>query len=122
LPWMQCCLTPQPAQSIPPQSTSVSVPFCTRSVHLGTKHVPLEQTSLSQSSFVVHVLPGAHFAHIVPPQSISDSPEFLMPSAHDAAWHTPVVHGRSMQSEFCVQCLPTPHGWQPGPQSTSVSC
>ena len=61
----------------PPQSTSVSVPFSTMSVHEGTAQVlgdPL-QTPLAQSPAALHFLPLAHFGQL-PPQFRSVSVPF----------------------------------------------
>jgi hypothetical protein len=67
-----------------PQSTPVSVPFSTVSVHVGVWHV-VAHTLLVQSLPVLHVLPFAHFGHAVPPQSVADSEPFFVLSVHVAA-------------------------------------
>ena len=64
---------------LPPQSTSVSLPFFTPSVQLavtGARHVPLVQMPLAQSAAAEHVPPLAHFVAQLPPQSTSVSLPF----------------------------------------------
>jgi len=66
----------------PPQSTSVSVPFFTVSVHVGAAHdfVPPLHTPVVQSAPELHFLFTPHVGPQTPPQSISDSVEFMDPS------------------------------------------
>jgi hypothetical protein len=58
---------------------SVSVPFRTPSVHVGTAHVAL-QTPLLQSVAALHVVPSAHPFEQLPPQSVPVSDPFFTPS------------------------------------------
>src|SRR5690348_13696542 len=84
---MQPLLSPHflfmPSQVAPPQSVSVSVPFCTPSVQLGVWQVlpPLgpEHTWLVQSPMSTHFLPSAQ-ALQAPPQSLSVSVPSCVPS------------------------------------------
>jgi hypothetical protein len=66
----------------PPQSTSVSLPFCALSVHVGATQKPPEQLLDSQSLLVLQVFVRMHFDGHAAPQSISASVPFLTPSLH----------------------------------------
>jgi hypothetical protein len=66
----------------PPQSTSVSIPFCTMSLHVGAWHIPPVHTPLAQSPAIRHIWPGAQSAMHEPPQSISVSVPFFTMSLH----------------------------------------
>ena len=57
---------------LPPQSTSLSVPFLTLSEHVAVVHVPNEQILDWQSASPPQLFPPAHLGH-PPPQSTSDS-------------------------------------------------
>jgi hypothetical protein len=57
---------------VPPQSTSVSLPFRTLSVQLGAEQVTLH-TPAKQSVAAPHFLPVPHFPQLGPPQSTSVS-------------------------------------------------
>jgi hypothetical protein len=67
----------------PPQSTPLSLPFLTPSLHLGVWQVTL-QTPLVQSEASPHCSPSAHLLQL-PPQSTSVSDPFLTPSGHRGA-------------------------------------
>jgi hypothetical protein len=70
----------------PPQSTSVSPPFLTLSLHAAAAHsLPVVQTPSTQSVPAAHTLPTPHFAAQLPPQSTSVSVPFFTPSLHTAA-------------------------------------
>jgi hypothetical protein len=115
---------------MPPQLTSVSVPFLMLSaVHDGGLQVPfVPQTPLTQSSPPPHPWPSMHrlpMATHGPPQSMPVSVSFLTPSMQlggaqmrgEAAGHEPL-----MQSELPRHCLPLPQtGQEAPPQSMSVS-
>jgi hypothetical protein len=73
------------AHAEPPQSTSVSVPFFTPSLHPGCVQRPLEQYALVQSLPPMHFFPFAHAGHVPPPQSLSVSAPFSTPSLQLAA-------------------------------------
>jgi hypothetical protein len=109
---------------VPPQSTSVSVPFLTVSLHAAALHffVVLSQTPLAQSVAAAHVLLSVHFEH-VPPQSTSVSAPFLIVSLQLMGRHFFVVLSQRpvAQSPATVQALPSPQGEQLPPQSASVS-
>jgi hypothetical protein len=69
----------------PPQSTSVSPPFCTPSLHDAARHTKAEHTLLVQSAFTRHVSPGPQSGQVPPPQSTSVSVPFWMKSEHEGA-------------------------------------
>jgi hypothetical protein len=77
---------------VPPQSTSVSLPFFTPSVQLAAEQVFKvgSQTLSTQSDPTRHVSPSAHGEHVAPPQSTSVSSASFTPSAQCAATHAPV--------------------------------
>jgi hypothetical protein len=114
---------PAATQVVPPQSTSVSVPFLTVSLHDAVVHLPALHRLLAQSVFKVQFLAAAQRAQVVePPQSVSDSPPLVWPSAQLAVWHTLPVHTLLVQSEATPHALVGPHLVQvPPPQSMSVS-
>jgi hypothetical protein len=72
----------------PPQSTSVSWPFLTRSLQLGARQRLPMHDELSQSVLPPHRLPAAHGGQTPPPQSASDSPPLRSPSLHVGAAQT----------------------------------
>jgi hypothetical protein len=75
---------------VPPQSTSVSVPFIVPSVHVGSGwQVPPVQMSVVQSPLPPHMSPGVQVGPHVPPQSTSDSVPFIIPSVHVGAGGPP---------------------------------
>ena len=111
----------QPEQVLPPQSTSVSVPFLTESEHDAAAQSPAEQTSLWQSVATPQPMPFAHLLEHDPPQSGPVSVPFLTPSEQLAAWHTLLVHTSVAQSAAMRQSFVTAHGEQAPPQSLSVS-
>jgi hypothetical protein len=87
-------LTAQVAPQLPPQSTSVSVPFLTVSVqaaaaHLLPVHLPLPGNA--QSVLATHVALTAHVAPQFPPQSTSVSVPSFTRSPHVAATQVPVA-------------------------------
>ena len=96
----------------PLQSTSVSVPFFTRSMHDAAAHTWLLQTPLTQlAPLEPHCLPVAHFDGQEPPQSTSVSVPFFTRSAHDAAWHLPLAQTRLTHWELWKQRPPVPTSW-----------
>ena len=105
----------------PPQSTSVSSPFRTRSAR-GAAHSPPSHTRLAQSRPVRHPLPSPHEGACVPPQSTADSSPFMTPSSGRGARHRPSTQTRSAQSRRVAHARPSPQrGPTMPPQSTSVS-
>jgi hypothetical protein len=91
-------------QLVPPQSTSVSVPFRNVSVQPGIWHTAAKQKPVVQSFRSMHVLPGPQLVAQVPPQSTSVSVPFFTPSAQSAAtqvWVAP--HTRLLQSSDTLQ-------------------
>jgi hypothetical protein len=113
---VQSFVTKQPALSahagqLPPQSTSVSLPFSIPSPQLVAWHVPFEQATLSQSSLVAQCWSVTQRAHpVLPPQSMSVSSWFSMPSRHDCGRHFPFVHSVRSQSAATLQFLPLAQG------------
>jgi hypothetical protein len=115
----------------PPQSVSVSVPFCAPSVHVGGgAHVPLRQMPEEHWPLAVQVRPGAHSAQGAAPQSVTGSLPFLTPSLQLGAWQqrsTPfgqaaVPHTRLTQSAARAQASRVAQvAPQLPPQSSSVS-
>jgi len=107
----------------PPQSTSVSVPFSTVSVHDGTAQVlgvPLH-TRLAQSVAAAHFLPLAQ-AGQVPPQLRSVSVPFCTASVHEGTAHLPSApHTPLVQSAATPHFFPSAHFAQLPPQFRSVS-
>ena len=106
----------------PPQSTSVSVPFFTRSAQPAFWQTLVVQTPFKQSVPAPHTLPAAHRRHVVgPPQSASVSPPFFTVSEHDGAWQV-TLQTLLWQSLAPVQVLPLAHlVVQVPPQSMSLS-
>jgi hypothetical protein len=79
-----------PSHVAPPQSTSVSVPFCTPSEHVAAWHVfPALQILLVQSPPTLHFLVSPHGEHDAPPQSTSVSSPSITPSLQCAETHVP---------------------------------
>jgi hypothetical protein len=106
---------------VPPQSTSVSVPFFTESAHPGVWQTPAVHTELRQSLGNRHAAPPVHTPHAPPPQSMSVSLPFLTKSVQLAAWQT-AAQTSDTQSPAALQTLPVPHDGQVAPpQSASVS-
>jgi hypothetical protein len=81
----------------PPQSTPLSLPFFTPSLHVGARQVTL-QTPLRQSEASEQSLPTTHLLH-APPQSTSVSVPFLTVSLHAGArqvtLQTPLVQSEA---------------------------
>lgn len=94
----------------PPQSTSLSPPFCTPSVALGSTHTRFVHARSAQSSFVLHPLVTAHFGAFAPPQSTSVSPLFFLPSVGPGASQTPCGSHVETQSALVLDFCPLPHG------------
>jgi hypothetical protein len=112
---------------LPPQSTAVSVPFFTPSLHVSAVHAPLVHLPLAgsaQSALPEQPSPTGHFVAQEPPQSTSVSPSFFTASLHVPARQRPPEHlpllGNT-QSAFVPQPWPTPQPVQVPPQSTAVS-
>src|SRR4051812_43939978 len=78
---------------MPPQSTSVSVPFFILSLHDGAVlHTLLVQTALRQSLPSWHILPSSQAGHVPPPQSTSVSLPSCSMFMHCDGAHIPLVH------------------------------
>jgi hypothetical protein len=84
--WLGAHFGSQPA----PQSRSLSVPFCTPSVHVAAWQTLEVHTWLSQSPGAVQGAPAPHFVAQEPPQSTPTSSPFWIVSVHDAATHAPM--------------------------------
>ena len=99
--------------AVPPQSTSVSVPFFNPSVEEGGKHsfVPVvSQRTLSQSASLPQPCPVAHFVAQEPPQSVPvSSPFFTMSMQLGARQRFFALHESLTQSTGFLQPLPTAH-------------
>jgi hypothetical protein len=66
----------QGGQRPPPQSVSVSKPFCAPSLQVATWQTLPAQTEVTQSLPTAQCFAAAHLAHDAPPQSTSVSPPF----------------------------------------------
>src|SRR5207244_141960 len=71
---------------VPPQSTSVSLPFFEPSVQEPIWHTPPVHTALEHSAPEWRCQPSAHDGHAGPPQSTPVSAPFFAPSVHEAFW------------------------------------
>jgi hypothetical protein len=104
----------------PPQSTPLSLPFRTPSVHVGAWQITL-QDSVAQSEPRMQRLPSGQPGQ-EPPQSISVSEPFNVPSPQDGVTHMLLMQTPLEQSAPAAQPLPTAQLVQePPPQSVSVS-
>jgi hypothetical protein len=111
----------QPPQ-VPPQSTSVSVPLRTPSVHDGpTQTFPVQLAPATQSLVAWHPTPMAQGGHVPPPQSVPVSAPFATPSEQLGAAHLKSVHTPLVQSPPNLHARPSPQCEQVPPQSVSVS-
>jgi hypothetical protein len=81
-----------PGHAPPPQSTSVSAAFLTRSEHVAVWQTLIEHTKLWQSAPAPHERPLWHGGHPPPPQSMSVSVPFFTMSAQLAATHRLLAH------------------------------
>jgi hypothetical protein len=108
-------------QELPPQSTSLSVPFLMASAQVTPMHVPFLHESVVQSDATTQrwvSLQGGQ----APPQSISVSVPFLTLSLHAAGWQTELMHDCEIQSALVLQAwFVRQAGHATPPQSTSVS-
>jgi hypothetical protein len=120
LPVPQLSPVSQSGHAPPPQSTSVSVPLSTPSVHVAGWQAPERQWLLWQSDPTKHAAKSAQGEQVGPPQSTSVSPPFRTPSVHSGVWHV-VEQKPVVQSACTLHGWPTPQGGQPPPQSTPVS-
>src|SRR5690348_5549165 len=104
---MQALRSSQSAQSGPPQSTAVSVPFFTESMHVCAWQTLPPQTLLMQSFAVLHELPfGQSAAQTGPPQSVPVSLPFLTPSLHAGSLQINPSHTPLTQSLGALHFLP----------------
>jgi hypothetical protein len=121
-----------PSHCAPPQSTSVSLPSMTESVH-DTHRLGLvpKHKLFTQSLLEPHLLRSAHLwlapSHVAPPQSTSVSVPFCTVSVQVGGWQSSgfPLQTPLMQSPATRQCCCGPVSWQVGPheppQSMSVS-
>ncbi len=106
----------------PPQSMSLSPPFCLPSLQVAGVHVPPVQILLTQSLPMLHILPSAQAGHIGPPQSTSVSLLFCTPSEQLAGAQTLLMQLSDWQSVLLAHFWASTHLGQLGPpQSLSVS-
>ena len=114
------------AAHVPPQSTPVSVPFCTPSVHVGVGghagHVPPQSTPVSVPFCPRPSRRRRRHAGHVPPQSTPVSVPFLIPSVHvgagGQAGHEP-PQSTPVSVPFCVPSVQV--GPVPPPRPLGVS-
>jgi hypothetical protein len=106
---------------LPPQSTSVSVPFLAASVHVAVAQRPPVHAPLRQSVYVLQSIPFAQSAHVPPPQSTSVSKPFFTTSLQLVAMHFPAEHSLLAQSARTVHTLPFAQRVHEPPQSVSDS-
>jgi hypothetical protein len=76
LPLLHFFVAVQRVGQLPPQSTSVSSPFCTWSEQPGSTQVPFVQTPWSQSPWLRQDCPAWQSGQTLPPQSTSLSSPF----------------------------------------------
>src|SRR3569623_552736 len=119
------------AAQVPPQSTSLSLPFLTVSLQLAGVQVPFApHRPFTQSPATVQPLPSPHFLFVgdaaqEPPQSVPVSVPFFTPSLQVGAAQAPLAHPPLAQ--MAPAPVPLPHifpfaqGGHDPPQSTSVS-
>jgi hypothetical protein len=74
-------------EQLPPQSTSDSLPFFTRSSHAAVWQLPSVHTWLEQSPEALHAFPVPQSVVHPPPQSTSASVPFLNPSSQRGGLH-----------------------------------
>jgi hypothetical protein len=117
---LQGCVSPHFFVQLPPQSTSLSLPFFTMSVHEGIAHTPCVQTSDAHCEAIAQVEPLAHGAQS-PPQSTSPSLPLRMWSLQVGAAQKPPPHTWLVQSPATWHLSPGMQGMQVPPQSVSVS-
>jgi hypothetical protein len=118
----QAWLVPHLLQ-LPPQSTSLSVPFFTVSPQVGTAHLFAVHTPLVQSAATRQALVSAHLLQL-PPQSTSVSVPFFTLSVQPPGAHTKglPVQTPLMQSAGAKHVFVLAHlGHVLPPQSASVS-
>jgi hypothetical protein len=75
------------AEHEPPQSTPVSVSFFTPSLQVAAAHRCKEQTPEPQSESLRHTASVVHAGQYAPPQSIAVSCPSMRPSAHEVGRH-----------------------------------
>ncbi len=108
----------------PPQSTPISLPFCTPSEQLGLEQVLVlaSHTLLTQSLALRHFLVSAQAGQVAPPQSTSVSSPFWVRSVQLAFWQMLLRHTLLTQSPCLRHFWVWTHAGQVAPpQSTSVS-
>jgi hypothetical protein len=108
----------------PPQSTSVSSPFSTRSPHVGARHWFSWHDALPQSDPESQRLPAKQGGHTPPPQSTSASPPLRTSSLHPGEAQTLLGREQKLlsQSRSSRQDSVSSHAGHVGPpQSTSLS-
>jgi hypothetical protein len=97
----QLWVGPQGVQA-PPQSTSVSLPLRTVSLHAGAEQIASLHTPEPQSPPKPHPAPSGQPGH-EPPQSVSVSLPLMIPSVQLGAWHELAVHTCEAQSDAALQ-------------------
>src|ERR1019366_8983877 len=109
-------------EHVPPQSTSLSVPSRTPSVHVAAHFINVHRPP-RQSPFIAQPCWKPHFVVHGPPQSTSVSVPFFTPSVHVGFEQTLALQMPSTQSrDPTAHPLPSAHlAHVPPPQSVSVS-
>jgi hypothetical protein len=123
-PTLQPPSGPQGAHSLPPQSTSVSLPFCTLSSQRAGAHTESTQEPLSQSGPSPQASPLPHGVSQDPPQSMAVSLPFFKLSVQEAPLQVEelALQLPLKQSLSAEQSSAGPHfGHSSPPQSTSDS-
>src|SRR5207245_2329504 len=113
--------SPQSGQVLPPQSTSLSVPFLTPSPQVGAARTDELHTRPWQTPATAQFFPLAHLVGQEAPQSTSPSVPFWIPSLQVGAAQIAPMQIRLWQSSPRRQRRPVPQVEQVPPQSTSVS-
>ena len=111
----------QGSHVVPPQSASLSSPFFTWSVQVGSAQASAVHTPLVQSRASVQWAFVGQGLHAPPPQSRSVSAPEITPSKHEASWHTLASQCRLAQSLLTRQVPPVGQAGQVPPQSRPVS-
>jgi hypothetical protein len=124
VPLLQVWLSSHFVLQLPPQSTSVSLPFLTESLQVATWQMRFTQRPLWQSVAVRHAWPWMQLGpQSSPPQSRSDSSPLTAPSSQLGATQRPSLQTSLRQSALTSHAASSGHGPHavPPPQSTSDS-
>lgn len=106
---------------LPPQSTPFSSWFITPSLHEGSRHMPAQQTALSQLAPVLQPRPAGQGGQGGPPQSTPVSSPFCTRSSHAGGAQRSPSQALLLQSALDLQDSPMMQGRHGPPQSLAVS-